>query len=80
MHEPTLPNGARDTSATLHVPIQGMTCQACAQKVERVLTKVPGIERAEVNYGSHSALLHLGGEPVDEGRLTRDLEAFYTAQ
>ena len=57
----------------LLVPIRGMSCQACAQKVERVLSGIPGIERAEVNYGAHSAKLFPTGETIDEGRLRSDL-------
>ena len=57
----------------LQVPISGMTCQACAGKVERILGSVPGIERAEVNFGSRTANLALTDEPVDEVRLASDL-------
>jgi P-type Cu+ transporter len=48
------------------LPISGMTCQACALKVERILGAVPGIERAEVNFGSHTASLHLSDGLLDE--------------
>ena len=53
----------------LQVPIGGMTCQACALKVERILGSVPGVERAEVNYGSRSAALELGDPGPDEASL-----------
>ena len=44
-------------SQTLRVPIRGMTCQACAQSVERALRSVPGVAQAEVNYGSRTATI-----------------------
>jgi Cu+-exporting ATPase len=53
----------------LQVPVSGMTCQACASKVERLLAAVPGVETAEVNYGSRTATLRLGTEGPDEGAL-----------
>src|SRR6476469_7384675 len=30
-------------------PIEGMTCASCVRRVERALTKVPGVESANVN-------------------------------
>ncbi|MEM7305690.1 MAG: heavy metal translocating P-type ATPase [Planctomycetota bacterium] len=41
----------------LQIPIRGMTCQACALAVERALARVPGVARAEVNYGSRTATI-----------------------
>lgn len=44
--------------APLHhhtLPIDGMTCAACVSRLERVLGKVPGVERAEVNLATASA-------------------------
>ncbi len=35
--------------------VSGMTCGGCANTVTRVLTRVPGVERAEVDLGSGRA-------------------------
>jgi Cu+-exporting ATPase len=35
--------------------IQGMTCASCAGRVERALSKVPGVVRAEVNLATEKA-------------------------
>ena len=34
----------------LRLPIEGMTCGACAVRLEKVLSRVPGIESASVNF------------------------------
>ncbi len=40
-------------SATL--PIEGMTCASCVRRVERALTKVPGVSGANVNLATERA-------------------------
>ncbi|MBM4366294.1 MAG: copper-translocating P-type ATPase [Deltaproteobacteria bacterium] len=41
--------------------VKGMTCAACASRVERVLGKLPGVERAVVNLATERATVT--GEP-----------------
>ena len=40
--------------------IRGMTCAACAQRIEKVVRKLPGIEQANVNLASEK-LFELAG-------------------
>jgi Cu+-exporting ATPase len=42
-------------TATVELPITGMTCANCVQNVERALKKVQGVLRAEVNLASEKA-------------------------
>ncbi len=35
---------------TTTLAVSGMTCGGCAQAVERVLSRVPGVERAAVDF------------------------------
>ena len=35
--------------------IDGMTCQACASRIEKVLNKKPAIVQADVNYANEVA-------------------------
>ncbi|MDF1484419.1 heavy metal translocating P-type ATPase [Ramlibacter sp. H39-3-26] len=42
--------------------IDGMTCAACAGRVERALRKVPGVRSAEVNLATETA--HVQAEPA----------------
>jgi Cu+-exporting ATPase len=37
--------------------ISGMTCASCVRRVERALSKVPGVETANVNFASETALV-----------------------
>ncbi|MCC6407099.1 MAG: cation-translocating P-type ATPase [Planctomycetes bacterium] len=59
----------------LVVPIAGMTCQACAQSVERALRGVPGIAAAEVSFGSRSATLSRDPELADDERIRAAVRA-----
>src|SRR5207247_7686452 len=37
------------------VPVSGMSCAACVRKVEKALTRVPGVEEANVNLSAGKA-------------------------
>lgn len=39
----------------IHLDIEGMTCQACASRIEKVLAKKPAIAKASVNFANESA-------------------------
>lgn len=65
----TTANGA----VQVQVPVAGMSCQACAAKVESTLRGLPGVDRAEVNFGSRTATLEIDptrvGTPVLQSAL-----------
>ncbi len=47
--------------------IEGMTCTACASKIERKLTAVSGVESANVNFATRTATVnHSTGLPQDD--------------
>lgn len=52
-----MPDTARPLVMTesLRLPIEGMTCAACATRLEKALLRVPGIERASVNFALEQA-------------------------
>ncbi len=50
---PFRPRGDRLTTVTL--AITGMTCAACAARIERVLRRRPGVQSAVVNFATHRA-------------------------
>src|ERR671931_96472 len=39
----------------LELPITGMTCASCVNRVQKALTKVPGVLHANVNLASEQA-------------------------
>src|SRR5437868_7048285 len=48
--------GAPDEKAErVDLPITGMTCAACARRIERKLNKASGVERASVNFATSRA-------------------------
>jgi Cu+-exporting ATPase len=51
-HTRTTPDGAGER---VDLPITGMTCVACARRIERKLTKTPGVNRAGVNFATSRA-------------------------
>ena len=48
-------------TSRLDLPVSGMTCAACATRLEKVLNRLPGV-RAEVNFATSSAQLTATGE------------------
>ncbi len=57
--------------------IKGMTCAACATRVERVLGKLPGVEKASVNLATERATV--SGEPRWDAVFSAVERAGYTA-
>lgn len=44
-------------AAELVIPIGGMTCAACANRLEKVLRKLDGVKEASVNFATEKALV-----------------------
>lgn len=55
----TLTDAAGVLTATLDLPITGMTCAGCVRTVERTLKKVPGVIDANVNLATEHAVVSL---------------------
>ena len=64
----------------LDLPVQGMTCASCANRVERKLNKIDGVE-ASVNYATERASVRFDSAAVEPKRLLEAVEAAgYTAE
>ena len=48
------------------LPIEGMTCASCVNRIERFLKKTPGVEGASVNLATERATVRL--DPALAGR------------
>lgn len=57
-----------DTNNGLTVPVEGMTCAACAARIEKTVSRLPGIQDINVNLASERASFVL-----DEGTSWRDV-------
>lgn len=53
-------------SERVDLPITGMTCAACARRIERKLTKAPGVKSAGVNFATSRATVEY--DPQATGR------------
>ncbi|SDH55818.1 heavy metal translocating P-type ATPase [Propionivibrio dicarboxylicus] len=58
---------------TLEVGLEGMTCAACAARIEKVLNRLPGVEAA-VNLASERARLRIVPGVVDTARILAAIE------
>ncbi|HTP75076.1 MAG TPA: heavy metal translocating P-type ATPase, partial [Burkholderiaceae bacterium] len=50
---------SKSEAAVLSLPIEGMTCASCVQRVEKALAGVPGVRSAAVNLATESASVEL---------------------
>lgn len=57
----------------IELPIEGMTCAACATRIEKNLSKLPGIH-ASVNFASEKAMIALDDVTVHHEDLIRSIE------
>jgi Cu+-exporting ATPase len=64
----------------VELAVQGMTCGACAAKIEKELNEIPGIEAA-VNYATETAMVAFDGDSVSEAAVIKEIEhAGYSAR
>ncbi|NJR12751.1 heavy-metal-associated domain-containing protein [bacterium] len=62
-------------TATLELPITGMTCASCARNVERALTKQPGVLSVNVNLATEKASVALIAGMARRSDLVKAVEA-----
>jgi Cu+-exporting ATPase len=54
-HVEKSPTQKRGGIQEITLPVSGMTCAACVRKVEKALTRLPGVEKANVNLSAGKA-------------------------
>ena len=64
----------------VELAVQGMTCGACAAKIEKELNEITGVEAA-VNYATETAMVAFDGGSVSEATVIKAIEhAGYSAR
>ena len=64
MTSPATSDSRLGSTAVLDFGVEGMTCASCASRIERVLSRQPGVEAAAVNLANRSATVRVSG-PVE---------------
>src|SRR3954453_1354937 len=62
------------TADHVELPITGMTCASCANRIERKLNKLDGVT-ASVNYATEKASVQFDGASVAPGELIPAVKA-----
>ena len=65
----------RTPTTELTLPIEGMTCASCVNRIERFLRKTPGVETATVNLATEQATIRYRPEVADRGALVGAIES-----
>ncbi len=61
-----LSSNPESTAARSDIAIEGMTCAACANRIQRGLTKLEGVDEVRVNFANGRAtVLHRGADVAD---------------
>ncbi|MBM3392689.1 MAG: copper-translocating P-type ATPase [Betaproteobacteria bacterium] len=64
---------APESRSAVDLPIEGMTCAACAARIERQLNKLPGVTAA-VNFASERAHVEFDAAAASEAKLVETIE------
>ena len=59
----------------LTLPIEGMTCASCVNRIQRFLGKTPGVETATVNLATETATVRYRPDVADRDALVAAVEA-----
>ncbi len=65
----------KPASQSATFPIGGMTCAACAQRVEKAVKKLPGVENASVNFATERATVAYRPQEVRLSAIRGAIEA-----
>jgi len=57
------------TQRNTQIKISGMHCAACAQAIQKALSKAEGVKKARVNFATETAYVEYDDEHIDEEKL-----------
>ena len=70
-----LPPNAAVPSTEVQLPVEGMSCASCVNRIERFLRKTPGVAEASVNLATEVATVRYLPEVAGLDELVRAIEA-----
>src|SRR3954447_8851663 len=59
----------------ISLPIEGMSCASCVNRIERFLSKTPGVEDASVNLATEMATIRYRPDIADRAALVQAIES-----
>ncbi|MGQ0561094.1 MAG: heavy metal translocating P-type ATPase [Gemmatimonadota bacterium] len=68
-------NRGKNATATVTIPVTGMTCAACQARVQRALEKTPGVSDASVNLMTGSARVNFDPGAADVAALVERIRS-----
>ncbi|MEZ5367277.1 MAG: copper ion binding protein [Bryobacterales bacterium] len=72
--QPEPPAQKAEGPAVAEIAIKGMTCAGCVHTIEQRVLKLPGVESAEVNLASGSAMVRFDAAKVDKERIAQAID------
>ena len=54
--------------------IEGMHCEGCAQTIEALVGRVPGVKRVAISFGAREARVELDAEVADDASIVSAIE------
>lgn len=63
-----------ETKKTVTIPIGGMTCAACASRIEKVLSKAEGVSKASVNFATEKATVEYDPQVIRISAIKQTIE------
>ncbi len=70
---PAPPHPVAESSSRVELGLEGMTCAACAARIEKVLNRVPGVA-ASVNFATETATARFDAALADPAKLIAAVE------
>jgi Cu+-exporting ATPase len=69
------PETQSDTASEITLPVVGMTCASCVNRIERFLSRADGVSEATVNLATERATVRFDPERIDRGGIVAAVEA-----
>jgi Cu+-exporting ATPase len=69
-----MPRPTQNSPTTVILPVEGMTCASCVQRVEKALLRVDGVSESNVNLASEKVMLTFDATKTDLPKLAVAVE------